>query len=402
MAGLLDWIGERLDTPLRGVGVDTSGMSDAEKWGMRGRVISAFGNSIGSNPQSFYGQLDSMAGAYQDAQEKQKQELQAQQMQQQLAQVAQTGGNKGDIYRQYAAMFAAQGKPDLAKKYMDIASAFDPKTEEYGQPITVTGPDGKPTLAQFSKTGAMRPVQGLAPAADLTSDIKNYQFAVSNGYSGSFSQWSKENNKGTTVTNVIDTNKSLGNTLGTGVGENINNTFLGAQAAQGTLGNIAQVRQALGNAITGPFADQRAFVARLQSGLGVAPGDTAEKLADTRRVIQGLAKAELAAAGQMRGQGAITESERAILRKAESGEINLLPSEINVIINALESSAKKRIEAHKGNVQRLRRMPGAESVVPFYELDQEPPAGAGGGGGNPPNLQDAARRELERRRQGAR
>lgn len=403
MAGLLDWIGERLDTPLRGVGVDTSGMSDAEKWGMRGRVISAFGNSIGTNPQSFYGQLDNMASSYADAQEKMKAEQLQQQMQQQMAQVAQSGGNQGDVYRRYASMFAAQGKPELAKKYMDIADALQPK-EEYGQPVTVMGPDGKPTLAQFSKTGGARAVQGFAPNVtdDLTNSIKEYQFATKQGYAGTFAQWQKENSKGTNITNVIDTNKSLGNTLGTGVGEHIGNTFLGAQAAQSTLGIVETVRNALGNAITGPFADQRAFLARLQTGLGVAPGDTADKLADTRRVIQGLAKAELAAAAQMRGQGAITESERAILRRAEAGDINLAPSEINVIVNAMESSARRRIAAHQDNVSRLRRVPGAETVLPFYELPNEAPPqgnpGAGGGG----NLQDQARRELERRRQGGR
>jgi hypothetical protein len=403
--GILDWIGERLDTPLQGVGIDTNRLSDAEKWGMRGRVISAFGNSIGTNPQSFYGQLDNMAGAYAEQQEQLRKEQQAQEMQRQLAQVGQAGGNKGDVYRQYAAMFAARGQPELAKKYMDIAAAFDPKEEEYGQPVAVTGADGKPTLAQFSKTGAMRPVAGVAPAADLTSSIKDYQFAVQNdGYKGSFNQFILDQKKagagGTTVN--IDPNKSLGNTLGVGVGDNINNTFTGAQAAQGTLGSVRTIRESLGNAITGPFADQRAFLARLQSGLGVAAGDTPERLADTRRVIQGLAKAELAAAAQMKGQGQITEAERAILKNAEAGTINLLPSEIKAVVDAMESSARKRIAAHQSNVQRLRKVPGAEGIIPFYELQDEEPPPARPGAGGAGSIQDAARRELQRRQQGGR
>lgn len=404
MAGLLDWIGERLDTPLRGVGVDTSGMSDAEKWGMRGRVVSAFGNSIGTNPQSFYGQLDNMAASYAEQQEQLRKEQQAQEMQRQLAQVGQAGGNKGDVYRQYAAMFAARAQPELAKKYMDIAAAFDPKEEEFGQPVAVTGADGKPTLAQFSKSGAMRPVAGAAPAEKLPSSIEEYQFAVKQGYNGSFAQWKKDNPTGTNVSvggAQIDMTKKFGDTLGTGIGENINNTFAGAQAAQTTLGVVGAVRGALGNAITGPFADQRAFLARLQSGLGVAAGDTPERLADTQRVIQGLAKAELAAAAQIKGQGQITETERAILRRAEAGDINLSPSEIRVVMEALESSANRRIAAHRANVERLRKIPGAEQFLPFYELDATPPAGGAGGGGGG-SIQDAARREMQRRQQGGR
>lgn len=402
MAGLLDWIGERLDTPLQGVGVDPSKMSDAEKWGMRGRVISAFGGQLGTNPQSFYGQLDNIAGSYQEQQQKQEQQLQAQQMQQMMAQAAQAGGSNADVYMRYAQMFAQQGKADLAKKYFDMAQALQPKDPEYGAPQEVTGPDGKPMLAQFDKAGGMRPVQGVQPKAEATPNaIREYNYSVTrDGYKGTFQQWTLEQKKaGASNVNVnnstnIDPSKKLGDTLGTGVGDVINNTFAGAQAAQSTLGNVTQIRNALGNAITGPFADQRAFLARLQSGLGVAAGETPERLADTQRVLSGLARAELSAASQMRGQGAITDSERAILKRAEAGEISLSPSEIRVVVDALESTANRRIAAHQTNLGRLRKLPGAESLIPFYELDDTPAATPGAPVVNPAAVQA----EIARRR----
>lgn len=165
--GILDWIGERLDTPLQGVGINPAGMPDAEKWGMRGRVVSAFGNSIGPGAPSFFGQLDNMAVAYADQQEKQKAEQLQQQMQQQMAQVSQNGGNQADVYRRYAAMFAAQGKPDLAKKYMDIAEALNPREEYSTDPKTFMSASGQPVVAVFSKSGGMR-VLDVQPLPDRT------------------------------------------------------------------------------------------------------------------------------------------------------------------------------------------------------------------------------------------
>jgi hypothetical protein len=57
----------------------------------------------------------------------------------------------------------------------------------------------------------------------------------------------------------------------------------------------------------------------------------------------------------MKGQGQITESERSILRKAESGQINeLTKPELNTLLGALERTATSRINTHNQNLQRLR------------------------------------------------
>ncbi len=402
MAGFLDWIGERLDTPLAGVGIDPSTIPDAQKWAYRGRVIEALGRSIGTNPDSFSGSLDDMATKRQEAINAERERQLAEQMRQQMAQVQASGGSNAEVYRRYAQMFASQGKADIAKKYLDMADALDPKPD-YGQPVEVTGTDGKPMLAQFDKAGNMKPVAGYGPkAADsLTSDIKNYQYAVSQGYRGNFNDFQLASKKAGASSVTIDTGKKMGDTLGTGIGEHINNSFTGAQAAQTTLGNVQQIRNALGTAITGPLADERATLLRVQSALGVAPGDTPERLAATRQVLQGLARAELAAAGSMKGQGAITENERTILKNAESGTLNLTPAEIKTVVDTMEATAKRRIAYHRNNVERLRRVPGAETVIPFYEdIGPDPTAGRPGAGGAG-SLQDRAAEEL-RRRQGGR
>lgn len=163
--------------------------------------------------------------------------------------------------------------------------------------------------------------------------------------------------------------KPMLNELGKGVGEKIIGDFTAAQQAQQTLNNVQQIRSGLGNVIAGPGANTRVTLAQVGEVLGVNGKDTTEKLQNTRNLMQGLARQELAAAGQMKGQGQITESERTILRKAESGQINeLTVPEINTLLGALEKTAGYRINNHSSNLERLKRDPNAAGVVDYMTL----------------------------------
>lgn len=170
--------------------------------------------------------------------------------------------------------------------------------------------------------------------------------------------------------NVNTANKPMLTELGKGVGEGITNAWTGAQSAAGTLQNVAQMRQGLNNAFVGPAANQRVSLAQIGEVLGVNGATTTEKLENTRNIMQGLARQELSAAGQMKGQGQITESERGILRKAESGQINeLTQPELNVLLGALEKTANARISQHNQNLQRLKRDPAAAGVADYMNVD---------------------------------
>lgn len=170
--------------------------------------------------------------------------------------------------------------------------------------------------------------------------------------------------------NVNTANKPMLTELGKGVGEGITNAWMGAQSAAGTLQNVAQMRQGLNNAFIGPAANQRVSLAQIGEVLGVNGANTTEKLENTRNVMQGLARQELSAAGQMKGQGQITESERGILRKAESGQINeLTKPELNVLLGALEKTANARISQHNQNLQRLKRDPAAAGVADYMNVE---------------------------------
>jgi len=157
--------------------------------------------------------------------------------------------------------------------------------------------------------------------------------------------------------------------IGKGVGEAVMSGFNQAQQANQTLGNVQQIRSGLDKVIAGPGANARITLAQIGETLGVNGKDTTEKLQNTRNVIQGLARQELAAAGQMKGQGQITENERKLLQKAESGQVNeLTKPELTTLLTAMEKTANYRLGVHSQNLERLKSDPNAAPMVQYLTL----------------------------------
>jgi len=145
-----------------------------------------------------------------------------------------------------------------------------------------------------------------------------------------------------------------------------------AQSAAQTLANVAQIRSGIDKAILGPGANVRVTVGQIGQALGVTGKDNAEQLSNTRNVIQGLARQELAAAGQMKGQGQITENERAILRRAEAGDIgNFTKPELVTLLGSLEKTATYRLQAHNDLLKRAQA-----GETPMELMSVRPPADA--------------------------
>lgn len=172
--------------------------------------------------------------------------------------------------------------------------------------------------------------------------------------------------------------------LGTAISGQIEQGYTQAQAAAQTLGNANQIASSLDKAILGPGANQRVVLAQVGQALGVGGKNNAEVLANTRNVMQGLARQELAAAGQMKGQGQITESERAILRKAEAGQINeMTRPEMEQFISAIRKTARARISAHQRNLQRLSQDPQASTIIDYMQVQAPEDVPLKGGASKP-------------------
>jgi hypothetical protein len=174
--------------------------------------------------------------------------------------------------------------------------------------------------------------------------------------------------------------------IGKAVGENVASAFSAAQGAGKTLQVVQQVREGMGNAIIGPAANARIKLAQVGQMLGVTGADAGERLANTRSVIQGLAQQELAAAAQMKGQGALTDAERGILRRAASGEIqDLTRAELKMLMDSAERTARFTMGTHERNMARIRTDPNLAGVAGFMEIGggqpsapQAPPAAPSG------------------------
>lgn len=178
---------------------------------------------------------------------------------------------------------------------------------------------------------------------------------------------------GAAQTNLsVNTEKSFLTNLGEQVGKDVASAADVARDAQGTLATTDRMRGAIKGSITGPGSEAiKVPLARLGYSLGLGPANSPETLAKTREMMMSFGELELKAASAMKGQGAITENERALLRKAAAGDINLSQPEIEKIIEVSERRAKAVISRNKANLDILKKNPNASSVVPFLEANGE-------------------------------
>lgn len=182
---------------------------------------------------------------------------------------------------------------------------------------------------------------------------------------------------GASVNNIsVNTEKSLLNEIAGGLGKGITDAKGSAQAALGTIGTVNRLMDALdsGQVMAGPGTTFRQYGLQVGNMLGVAGQSAQEKLLNTRQAIQSLAQLELDAAQQMKGQGQITEAERAIIRRAASGDIDSMTvPELRVLGGILDRTARSKIRSFNQQAQPLVSNPNAAPLAPFLNVE-EPPA----------------------------
>ena len=174
--------------------------------------------------------------------------------------------------------------------------------------------------------------------------------------------------------------------------KNLDESRMMAQSANATLSNIDRILPALDTAIVGPVADTRTTLLRIGKQLNIGGANADQILRSTATVVQGLAQQELDAASQMRGQGALTEGERAILRRAAGGDQSLTSGELQQGLMAAQRSARARLASHQDLLNKATTaIPSLSTIAPMYEVQ---PYGAPAA--NP--LQNAIQQEIDRRR----
>lgn len=127
--------------------------------------------------------------------------------------------------------------------------------------------------------------------------------------------------------------------------------------------------------IAGPTADAEIVIRQLAEFGNYGGKDNRERLANTRAAIQAMAQLELDAAAQMKGQGAITEGERALLAKAASGNIRMTVPELRTLAEIVRKTAQYRIKNYNAYAKRLAELPGLEKVAPLLTVDDDETGG---------------------------
>lgn len=322
--------------------------------------------------------------AIKHGQEMQKALLDAQKVQADIGKTkAETGKFQGEAVdaalKRYRGALDFIDTPEGAKRWLQ-AQYSDPATAAYMQQL---GPFEQavtriPTDPQGFQNWRGQAAMGMEKHMQQIRGQREYELKANNeliGPDGQVNQKvlnAKQSVARSGASNIsLNTEKSLLGTVADNVGKDIVATSEGARSAQNTLSAVNRIRTALesGKAITGVGANQRVILGQIGETLGLGSAANQETLARTRDAIQGLAQLELEGAGSMKGQGQITEGERALLRKAASGDITMTAPELKSLMNTFERTANYRIGRNKSNVETLRKNPNAASVVPFLEAN---------------------------------
>ena len=222
------------------------------------------------------------------------------------------------------------------------------------------------TLVRPNFQGGFTPVAGEV-GAKKTNDIRNYEYDVKNsGFKGTFNDWLTSQKK------AGATNVSVGGAkdLAGQVGDISKESRIATMGAVQTADSANRIINAVDSnkLFTGIGANQRLTLAQIADGLGLGGKDTTEKIANSRQAIQGLAQLTLQGRKQMRGEGAITESEGALAQRAMSGEITLTGPEIRQLAEAAKRSAKFQYGMHQNIINTMKSRPDTRDLVPFYDV----------------------------------
>ena len=149
-----------------------------------------------------------------------------------------------------------------------------------------------------------------------------------------------------------------------------------AAGAQGQIDAADRIIKAVntGKLYAGPLAGGRLSIAQIGQALGIGGADDAEKIANTRQAVRGLAELTLQGRKQMSGQGAITDRESALAEKAMSGDIeNLTGPELTQIANASKRAAQFTVASHQRKLQVAKGDPSTAGIAAYFDAPAMPP-----------------------------
>jgi hypothetical protein len=274
------------------------------------------------------------------------------------------------------ALMAGLPVDQQGKAMMDMLSG----RQKYGAPQTFMR-GGVPVMAQQNEFGEERVMEGVTPYNPLPTDIQAVEYVTGKPIGGTgatgaaaLKAYREQIAPKTTIENKLPAGPNqFVQAGGTAAMGRLGAATDAASSANDTLRNIDMIAPALDQAVLGPGADYRTTMTRIGSQLGIAGPNAEATLQNTRQVVQGLAQAELTAAGAMKGQGQITENERALLKRTAAGDQSMTAAELRTGMAAMQKLAMQRQQEQAAMLQTARGVPGFSPMAPMFEVQPYAP-----------------------------
>ena len=176
-------------------------------------------------------------------------------------------------------------------------------------------------------------------------------------------------------TSVVNVNTGLVKNLSEEVAKRLGDLTTKADESIGQLNSVNSILKATDeNKIFSGFGGGLGLgMAQFADMIGIGGKDNAEKILNTRSVIQGLAQMTLVGRKEMKGQGAVNESEGLLAERATSGKIeDLTAKEIQQLARVAERVARYNLNKHKTMLDKVKKLPNAGELGSTFEIGTEP------------------------------
>jgi hypothetical protein len=167
---------------------------------------------------------------------------------------------------------------------------------------------------------------------------------------------------------IINPDKKFVDVMAGGLGEQALSQRARAESAVETIENARALEAVLKNPVfLGPVGQWNATLARVL-------GSDTKKLEATTVAIRMMAQSELDAAAQMKGQGAMSDAERALVKRVALGDPTLTVPEVRAAITAAKAQARRRIKSYNKTAATLSQVESVKSsgIAPLFAPVQDP------------------------------
>ena len=284
--------------------------------------------------------------------------------QQELAAALRT--QKGEALSKFQTLMADPSTRGQAMQFAASNQYLQPLAAELMKPQKL----GEGENLVMPSFGGGEPVNLASGGAKRTEAIRGYELAKSQGFPGSFVEYETALKRAGAPSVSVSMDKGLAAQVGPMMKESKEKTI-------GAVKEIDAANQVIGaidsnKMYAGPFANTRLSIAQVGSTLGVGGKDLPDKINNTRNAIQGLAEITLQGRQEMRGQGAITESEGKLAERAKSGDISFTPSELKQLANAAKRAGEYTYNQHQSQLQAMAQHPETRQLIPYYNVGMMP------------------------------